>query len=101
MPKGTKKKEEKTLEQVLWDCRVALRGVGSTEKNRDAIIGLVFVMFASIKFEAQRQAIIEKYGDVPVFVEDKSFYLSDNVYYLNETSRWSYLVQEAAQTISQ
>lgn len=96
MPKGTKKKEEKTLEQVLWDCRVALRGVGSTEKNRDAIIGLVFVMFASIKFEAQRQAIIEKYGDVPVFVEDKSFYLSDNVYYLNETSRWSYLVQEAS-----
>ena len=23
------------LETILWNCRVALRGVGSTEKNRD------------------------------------------------------------------
>lgn len=91
-----KKKEGKSLEDVLWDCRVALRGVGSSEKNRDAIIGLVFVMFASAKFEACRQAIVEEYGEVDVFLEDKSFYLSENVYYLNETSRWSYLVQEAS-----
>ncbi len=96
MAKGTKKKEEKTLEQVLWDCRVALRGIGSTEKNRDAIIGLVFVMFASSKFEKRRQEIIDEYGEIDVFLEDKSFYLSENVYYLNETSRWSYLVQEAS-----
>lgn len=32
-----KKKQNKvsTLENILWNCRVALRGVGSTEKNRD------------------------------------------------------------------
>ena len=27
-----------SLEAILWNCRVALRGVGSTERNRDAII---------------------------------------------------------------
>jgi len=27
------KEKEVTLETVLWNCRVALRGVGSTEKN--------------------------------------------------------------------
>ena len=42
MAKATKKDKEVTLETVLWNCRVALRGVGSTEKNRDAVIGLAF-----------------------------------------------------------
>lgn len=34
----------------MWNCRVALGGVGSTEKNRDAVISLVFVKFSSDKF---------------------------------------------------
>ena len=38
-----KKETESSLEQVLWNCRVALRGFGSLEKNRDAVIGLVFL----------------------------------------------------------
>lgn len=25
--------KELTLETILWNCRVALRGIGSTEKN--------------------------------------------------------------------
>ena len=37
MAKATKKDKEVTLETVLWNCRVALRGVGSTEKNRESI----------------------------------------------------------------
>lgn len=51
-----KKKQEKevTLEGVLWDCRVALRGVGTTEKNRDAVISLVFLKFAGDKFYRRR-----------------------------------------------
>lgn len=37
--KAAKKTKEVTLSEVLWNCRNALRGVGSTEKNRDAVIG--------------------------------------------------------------
>lgn len=49
--KSTKKNDsELKLEQVLWNCRVALRGVGSMEKNRDAVISLVFLKFAGDKF---------------------------------------------------
>lgn len=34
MAKVAKKKEEAvSLETVLWNCRVALRGVGSTDKK--------------------------------------------------------------------
>ena len=50
-----------SLETVLWNCRVALRGVGTTEKNRDAVIGLVFLKFAGDKFEKRRKELIEQY----------------------------------------
>ena len=63
MAKATKKEVQVSLETVLWNCRVALRGVGSTEKNRDAVIGLVFLKFAGDKFEKRRKELIELYRD--------------------------------------
>lgn len=90
-----KKEKEVTLEQVLWNCRVALRGFGSFEKNRDAVIGLAFLKFASDKFEKRRQEIIDEYGNIPVFLEKVSFYNSKNVYYLEEHCRWNYIVKNA------
>lgn len=87
--------KEVTLETVLWNCRVALRGIGSTEKNRDAVIGLVFLKFAGDKFEKRRSELIEQYGDIPVFLEKVSFYNAVNVFYLKETARWSYIVKHA------
>ena len=95
MAKATKKDKEVTLETVLWNCRVALRGVGSTEKNRDAVIGLAFLKFAGDKFEKRRAEIKEQYGDIPVFLEKHSFYNAVNVFYLKETARWSYIVKNA------
>lgn len=89
------KKEKKevvlSLETVLWNCRVALRGIGSTEKNRDAVIGLVFLKFAGDKFEKRRAEFLEQYGDIPAFLEKASFYNAVNVFYLKEKARWSYL----------
>lgn len=97
MARTVKKKEkELTLEDALWNCRVALRGVGSTEKNRDAVISLVFLKFAGDKFEARRAEIVEEYGDIPAFIEKASFYNAKNVFYLPEEARWSYLVAHAA-----
>ncbi|AEX79923.1 N-6 DNA methylase [Corynebacterium diphtheriae] len=90
-----KKTQELTLEQVLWNCRVALRSVGSTEKNRDAVISLVFLKFAGDKFAKQREALKTQYGDIPAFLEKPSFYNADNVFYLNESSRWDFLVAHA------
>ncbi len=94
--RNTPQNETLTLENVLWNCRVALRGVGTTEKNRDAVIGLVFLKFASSKFEKRRQELLDEYGDIPAFLEKPSFYNAVNVFYLNETSRWSYIVQNAS-----
>lgn len=93
------KDKEKTvsLEDVLWDCRVSLRGVGSLDKNRDAVISLVFLKFAGDKFKKCREQIIKEYGDIPAFVEKPSFYNAENVFYLKETARWKYIVDHASQ----
>ena len=94
--KAAKKEVAVSLETVLWNCRVALRGVGSTEKNRDAVIALVFLKFAGDKFEKRRAELIEQYGDIPAFLEKASFYNAVNVFYLKETARWSYIVKNAS-----
>lgn len=101
--KKAAKEKELTLEQALWNCRVALRGVGSMEKNRDAVISLVFLKFAGDKFEARRaqipQEVKEKQGidPCPEFMLDKaSFYNSANVFYLPKEARWSYLKDNAS-----
>ena len=96
MAKAVKKETAVSLETVLWNCRVALRGVGSTEKNRDAVIGLVFLKFAGDKFERRRSELVKEYGDIPAFLEKVSFYNAVNVYYLKETARWSYIVKNAS-----
>lgn len=101
MAKAAKKKEEVvSLETVLWNCRVALRGVGSTDKNRDAVIGLCFLKFAGDKFEKRRAEIAEANKDKdPVLVEilqnKVSSYNAVNVFYLKETARWAYIVKNA------
>lgn len=99
MARGTKKSKEMTLENVLWNCRVALRGIGSTEKNRDAVIFLVFLKFASDKFEKRYEELKQQYGFneglFNVVKEKTSSYNAVNVFKLNETSRWSYIVAHA------
>jgi len=98
MAKAGKKANEQSLESIMWNCRNVLRGtVGGNEKNRDAVMGLVFLKFAGGKFDKRREVIRTQYGDVPIFLEKKSFYLSENVFYLSEASRWSYIVKNAKQ----
>ena len=92
----TTKEKAVSLEDVLWECRVALRGVGSLDKNRNAVISLVFLKFAGDKFDKRRAEILAEHGNIPAFLEKKSFYNAKNVFYLKETSRWSYIKDNAS-----
>lgn len=96
MAKNKGKTEALSLETVLWNCRVSLRGFGSTERNRDAVIGLVFLKFAGDKFEKRKAQIEQEHPNLLMLREMPASYNADNVYYLNETSRWSYIVKNAS-----
>ncbi len=88
---------EQSLDSILWNCRNALRGtVGGNEKNRDAVMGLVFLKFAGDKFEKRRAEIQAEHGDIPAFLEKDSFYRSKNIFYLTESARWSHIAQNAS-----
>jgi type I restriction enzyme M protein len=96
MAKSPKAVKALTLEQVLWNCRVVLRNKCNKPDNRDAVLALIFLKFAGDKFEKRRNEIIAEKGKVPVFLEKPAFYLASNVFYLNETSRWPYIVKNAS-----
>ena len=57
MAKSTKKDAPVSLETVLWNCRVALRGIGCTEKNRDAVL----VSSVSTVFGTDLSVLISEY----------------------------------------
>jgi type I restriction enzyme M protein len=97
MAKAAKKTTEVSLESIMWNCRNAVRGtVGGNEKNRDTVMGLVFLKFTGDKFEKRRAELLAEYGDVPAFLEKASFYRSASVFFLGEESRWSYIVKNAS-----
>ena len=65
---------EISLDTILMNCRNALRGtIGGNEKNRDAVMGLVFLKFIGDKFEKRRAELIKEHGDIPAFLVFDSF----------------------------
>ena len=87
--------QEKPIEQTLWDSANKLRGSVEPAEYKHVVLSLIFLKFASDKFEVHRQKLIadgkEKY------VELADFYNMSNVFFLEETSRWSYLIQRSKQ----
>jgi type I restriction enzyme M protein len=95
MARVPKPKKQISIEETLWDSANKLRGSVESSEYKHVVLGLIFLKFASDKFEERRQELIaegkEKYTDM---VE---FYTAKNVFYLPEISRWSYLIDHAKQ----
>ena len=83
------------FEQNLWDTANKLRGSVESSEYKHVVLSLIFLKFASDKFEERRAELIgegkEKYLD------QVEFYTMKNVFYLPEESRWSYVKQHAKQ----
>ncbi len=88
-------KNDKGFEESLWDSANRLRGSVESSEYKHVVLSLIFLKFVSDKFEERRVELIaegkEKYTDM---VE---FYTMKNIFYLPETSRWSYIQQHAKQ----
>ena len=83
------------MEEALWKSADKLRGSVEPAEYKHVVLSLFFLKFASDKFEAQRKAIAEKYGEK--FVDNVAFYTKDNVFFLPEISRWSFIMENAKQ----
>lgn len=90
-----KEVKEKAIEVTLWEAANKLRGSVEPAEYKHVVLGLVFLKFASDKFEEHRAKLIaekkEKYVEMP------DFYNMSNVFFLEEISRWSYIVKKARQ----
>ena len=93
--KKTAPKKQKSFEETLWDTANKLRGSVESSEYKHVVLSLIFLKFVSEKFEERRAALIaENLGD---YVDRVEFYTMQNVFYLPETARWSYISEQAKQ----
>ena len=85
----------KSIEETLWNSCDKLRGSIEPGEYKDVVLGLIFLKFASDKFEERKKELIAEGKEK--YVEMKDFYNMKNVFFLNETSRWSYIKANAKQ----
>lgn len=95
MAKAAKQKKELSMEEALWKSADKLRGSVEPSEYKHVVLSLFFLKFASDRFNTQRELIAQKYGEK--FIDNKAFYIKDNVFYLTEESRWSYIMENAKQ----
>mgnify|MGYP000985972004 CR=1 FL=1 len=87
--------KEKAIEVTLWDAANKLRGSVEPAEYKHVVLGLIFLKFASDKFEDHRAKLIAEGKEK--YIEMAEFYNMNNVFFLEETSRWSYLIKRAKQ----
>jgi type I restriction enzyme M protein len=93
--KKQKKKNTKSFEEVLWDSANKLRGKVEPSEYKHVVLGLIFLKFASDKFEQRKQELIDE--GKKQYIDMVEFYTMKNVFYLPEESCWSYLKKHAKQ----
>jgi len=88
-------KQQKTLEQTLWEAADKLRGNQEPSEYKHVVLGLVFLKYISDRFEERRRALeadLEAEGIKPErrtqFLESRDEYTSHNVFWVPEDARW-------------
>jgi type I restriction enzyme M protein len=95
MAKAVKDKKQKSIEETLWESANKLRGTVESSEYKHVVLGLIFLKFASDKFEERRKELVAEGKEK--YVEMKEFYNMKNVFFLPEESRWSYIMQHSKQ----
>ena len=83
------------MEETLWDSANKLRGTVESSEYKHVVLALIFLKFASDKFEARREELRAEGREK--FLEQVAFYTMKNVFYLPEESRWTYIMEQAKQ----
>lgn len=89
------KTQSKSIEETLWDSANKLRGTVESSEYKHVVLGLIFLKFASDKFELRRKELIEEGKEK--YLELKEFYNMKNIFFLPKESRWSYIIENSKQ----
>ena len=95
MAKKAKEKKTISMEESLWKSADKLRGSVEPAEYKHVVLSLIFLKYASDRFEEQRQKIIADGHEK--FVDMKAFYTQDNVFFLPPETRWSFIMEHAKQ----
>ena len=95
MAKKSKAKKMKSMEEILWDAANKLRGTVESSEYKHVVLGLIFLKFASDKFERRRLELKEEGKDK--FIDMVEFYTMKNVFFLAKESRWSHVMNNSKQ----
>jgi type I restriction enzyme M protein len=87
--------KELGFEESLWDAANKLRGSVESAEYKHIVLSLIFLKFISDKFEKQYAKLIEE--GMADYVDMVEFYAKDNVFYLPEDARWSFIQKQAKQ----
>ncbi len=90
-----KKAQTKSTEEILWDAANKLRGSIEPSEYKHVVLSLIFLKFASDKFIKRREELTKEGKEA--FLEIPEFYQAENVFYLPEESRWTYIIENAKQ----
>lgn len=82
-------KDMQEIEKTLWAAADKMIGGLSVSNYKYVVLGLIFLKYISDTFEEKYEQLIkEGYG----LEEDRDSYTEDNIFYVPEKARWSYLV---------
>lgn len=96
MARGVAKaKEEKPIEQTLWDAANKLRGKVEPSEYKHVVLSLIFLKYANDRFNEHREQM--KANGQEGFLEMMPFYTKDNVFYIPESARWDFIMKNAKQ----
>jgi len=85
----------KSTEEILWDSANKLRGSVEPSEYKHVVLSLIFLKFANDKFLKRRHELINEHKKA--FLEIPEFYQAENIFYLPEESRWTFIMENAKQ----
>lgn len=87
--------KEKSIEETLWESANKLRGSVEPSEYKHVVLSLIFLKYANDRFEERKQELINEGKEA--FINQAVFYNAKNVFYIEEESRWDFIMENAKQ----
>ena len=98
MAKQAAPKQEEPIEKQMWKAADKLRKNIDAAEYKHIVLGLIFLKYISDAFDELYEKLQQGEGDYAgADPEDKDEYKAENVFFVPETARWSYLLTQAKQ----